>query len=101
MLKDGDNSWFVPVYQARAAKSEQTRKADDAGSSTARSEAKPQPALQMAARVSAWLARQRVAALYHFMHLTVLARRAIGSLRDRGPASTFRIIAKRLFPVKR
>lgn len=51
--------------------------------------------------MSTWLVRQRVAALYHFTHFAVLARRAIGSLRDRGPASTLRIIAKRLFPVKR
>ena len=52
----------------------------------------------MAARCRRWLAAQRVLLSYPLQSAAALMTRAVSSFKTRGPASTLRIIVKRLFP---
>ena len=48
-----------------------------------------------------WVSRQRIFILYQLNHFSALVSRGINSFKGRGLVSTLRIVAKRLFPVKR
>ncbi|MEO7250995.1 MAG: glycosyltransferase [Arenimonas sp.] len=90
LLKDGDNSWLLSVYQAQAKQSE--RKMDEGNT---RGLDSPEPSRP------GWWSRQSVFLRYRFFAFTSLVARGLASLKSRGPAATLRMAGDRVFPLPR